>query len=1661
VDQSQWFGQDPSRKAQPVIPQPGESGVIPTSAPSEWFGADVPDPLDASLRAAQTTTPDAAARVLRLQERTGLAPAVIQRNPDAVEAQATAAEFDAATFRRDNPRLAAWLQDPTHAALAHDDLHPLGFLESVLRGVDVAQSLTYGAVEATGELVGAAALTAYGRRGRVENEAAIAAAGPRTSVFDIQGPGAFVQWAKETIGEQIPIMTPIVGAAAAGAAIGSVVPGVGTAIGALVGAAVPSFVMGVGEVQSGIKAIDPEASAPGWAFAGGSAIAALDSVLPGKIGSRLVTVFGREAAEAVAMRALAAPAKAAFITAAGKGFATEGLTEAIQEAVGAVAVSQGSGAPVSGDLWRQMIEAGASGALVGGVMGGGEASAESWARVRRARQNPEFFNALATGVTDSKTVTRMPAAAQEFLMSVSNEHVYAPIASWTSYWTEHGMNPAVMAARLTGNPDAYATAQRTGADLAIPVAAYAVQLAGTEHNAFFATELRRLQPDELNAREATTAPPIVTAFDDPLRRAATVEQLTAAGAPVETANQIAALGEEALADAVADRGPTLFATADAAGMTTEQFGDYHSLIVDAERVARESLDRAIVEDLQREQSPEAQAARAAVRETVAVEVHQEPVYRVLAAMRDGTKPDGSPLVEGVESAIPLTLSRGAIVEQFGEERAAALPPEILADDGLHPDVVAELFGFSSADELVTRVAAAPTMAAAIEKETTDRLDATQGSMRKLGTRRASAQAAVAHERRDEVLRFELQALTDLKALRRQIRGGAVTIRTALPSAAAVREEARARLAALPVRAIEPALYWSASRQAAQKAIEAAGRQDFDAAIAAKTQELHAAASYREARRVVADVAKRVTRVQSLRSGEARGRLGLAGASYLAQVDGLLDQYQFAAVSARELERRVSLRAWVIELEKDGMPVDLPEAMIDDARRIHYSELTVEEFLEVTDGLQQIVHLARLKNRLLKRQDARELAAVATELATSIREHAPGPRREGARDRRPSEERRRMVEDWFAGHRKLASTLRELDGFADGGPAWEAIMRPLNEAANTEAVMNADATQRFGALVEAAYPKAEKRKLYTKIHIPAINKSLSRMERVMVALNWGNEGNRQRLRDAEHWTDAQVAAVLATLDHRDLTFVQGVFDFIESYWAEIAAKQTRVTGVAPAKVEAVPIVTRVGTFAGGYFPLKYDDRLSASAIAHLDLDAANLAKQAAYAHATTARGHTMARAASVRMPVRLDFGVMFEHVQQVIHDLSHHEALIDVTRVLGHPVVQQAILETHGDQTYKQMRGTIRDVAFGAVPAVNGFERGLNHLRVGATIAGLGWNVTTAFLQPLGLSNSMQRIGVRWVGRGLTRWLRSPTTMGETVEWITERSAMMRLRGQTQQREINEIRQQIGVDTGRLTGWVDEALSRATFNQASRQGIADSYFWMIQQMQRVADVPTWLGQYEKSMEAGESEERAIALADQAVLDSQGGGQIKDLCQLQRGGPMLKLWTNFYSFFNVVHNQLTESHRRFRGRPYSAAGAGRLASDYLLLVTVPVTLGYVLRAALRPGDADDDDAIAWTLAMEHAAYLSGTMLGLREIGGTLQGYYGYQGPAGARFFGSLGKLYQQVEQGEFDAAAWKALNETAGILFHYPAGQVKRTLDGISALSEGRTENPLALVTGAPK
>ena len=1165
----------------------------------------------------------------------------------------------------------------------------------------------------------------------------------------------------------------------------------------------------------------------------------------------------------------------------------------------------------------------------------------------------------------------------------------------------------------------------------------------------------------------------------------------------------------------------MFLTPEIAGMEAGEFAMYRGTVEAASTRARELFERRLMSEVQREQEDAYKARRAEVEAEVAADVYERPVYRALAAMQKGRHPDGRPLVDGDADPKPLKVSRESIVRRFSEARLKRLPRPYIytTKDGIEAEAAAELFGFASSDEMLDALETAEPMADAIRRETESRMLAEAGSILLDGTIHERAMEAVANEERDAVIRHELRALArlrrtvkpfvqaaqdeaqaveserayerrwleaearlavaeaeqagqeqvdalrlEVRRLRDRSRGGPAAIAAAIPNAAVYRDAARDTIGRLRIRDVKPMVYWAASRRAAEAAVAAAARQDFDSAIAFKQAELLNIHLFREAGRVRDEVQSRVKHVRELSRGKARQRLGQAGQSYLDQVDGMLDRYEFANVPQKVLDRRASVVKWAEGLESQGLPVDLPAEVLDEARRTNYLSLSVDEFMGVTDGLKAIEHLARLKNRLLKAKDKREFSAIRDAIVAEILSH--GKARPAKLEFRAKDERARSVGDWFASHTKIAILAESLDGYVSDGKVWNAIIRPLNEAAADESNLKLKAGREYRAIIGKHYSSREVAGWSRTQHIPAIGASLSKEGILAVALNWGNETSRSRLLNdpKRRWSRQQIDAILGTLDRRDWEFVQATWNFIDQFWPEIAAKQERVTGVAPEKVEPAEVRTIHGVFKGGYYPLKYDARLNMRSGQFETLEEAKRLTQAAYVSQTTRRGHVEARKRDVRLSIQLEIGVVFDHLEQVIHDLTHHEVLLDVTRVLRDPAIAEAMMSRVGDIGYRQFTSAIEDIAAGGRSTRRGdgmMGRALNHAIRGTQIAALGLNLWTAAQQPLGLFNGAAEVGPLWVARGMRRWLRDAASLENTVRWIREVSPMMRSRAATANQDLNDLRS----DLRRAGGWFDQLVQRATGDRLTQTALLDGFLWHIGKMQQVADVPVWLGAYEKHMAGGKDEATAIALADQAVLDSQGGGQVKDLAAVQRGGPLARAFMLFYSYGNTVFN----ASRKSIGRTDFASPSAVLAflGDMLMIYTLPAMGTVALAGLVGKRDPDDEDSWFEAVAREHLATAMNTMVFVRELSGLVrQTSRAYSGPVGTRVFELLTRAGQAIkrdwEDEEVDVGRYMRMaNEIGGVFFHYPAGQAQRTVDGWVALEEGRTSNPLALLFGAPR
>ncbi len=941
--------------------------------------------------------------------------------------------------------------------------------------------------------------------------------------------------------------------------------------------------------------------------------------------------------------------------------------------------------------------------------------------------------------------------------------------------------------------------------------------------------------------------------------------------------------------------------------------------------------------------------------------------------------------------------------------------------GLLPDDVALITGFDSGESMIEALAEATPLKEEIEARTDRAMLERHGEYATPQALAAAADAAVMNEARAKAVATEANALAKATGQRRVLVGAA-------------KEYARALIERQRIRDLRPHRYHLAQARAAKAAAKAMRANDLAAAAGEKRNEVintQAAIESRNAR----DEAEKIVRY--LRKFNTPGTRKNLESSYLDQIDKLLERLELRPVSDRASDKRAALADWIAEQEELGFQPDIPAGLMESVGRQSYRNLTVGELRALNDTVRQIEHLGRLKQTLLTARDQRQFDAVVAEIRSTIEASRADKRKPDNQTRREALAQASFAaRSFFADHRKVSSLVREMDGFVDGGPFWEYFVRSMNEAGDREATMRHEVSKR---LLELLTPVRNEGRLGRKQHFPSINQALSREGVLSIALNWGNAGNQQRLLDGYGWTEAQVRPILATLTAADWQFVQNVWDEFERFRPEIAELERETTGVEPNWVEPVPIEINTAdgelvSLRGGYYPVRYDTRASGKAGDHQEAEKGKALMRAAYTSSTTRRSFTKARADKVvDMQVMLDFTGLTQGFSEVTHDLAWRRWAIDANRLVKR--LDGTIREHYGAETVEQFKTLIRDVTAGEQAAQNWFETGLNHMRIGATVVGLGLSFSTALLQPLGLTNSMSRIGTTWVARGVGETLANPVAARRRV---LEASEFMRNRARTFQREINEVQNQISRH-GKL-----------------REGVNAASFIMIQRMQETVDIPTWLGAYAKALSEGHADDRAVHLADQAVRDAQGGGQVQDLARVQRGSPALKLFTNFYSFFNVVYNNAAERWNAtdFR-KPEDIAN---LAGHYLLLFTLPA-MGSILLDALK-GEVDDDDELLDLLAREHLGYMMGTVVGLREVGAVVSGFQ-YRGPAGTRGFNELVRFGQQSLQGEIDEAWIKSALATSGVLLHLPTGQLVRSVEGAMALAEGDEQNVGALLFGPSK
>lgn len=310
---------------------------------------------------------------------------------------------------------------------------------------------------------------------------------------------------------------------------------------------------------------------------------------------------------------------------------------------------------------------------------------------------------------------------------------------------------------------------------------------------------------------------------------------------------------------------------------------------------------------------------------------------------------------------------------------------------------------------------------------------------------------------------------------------------------------------------------------------------------------------------------------------------------------------------------------------------------------------------------------------------------------------------------------------------------------------------------------------------------------------ADGKELMSKENILcMALNLGNETNRQRLIGGLGIAEADVVSFVEEhMTTKDWQLVQDIWDHINTYWDDTVKVEENLNGVRMEKVEAKPFdvtVTENGKkttlkMKGGYYPLSYNPKKSSRAA---DQDANEIAKQSMSGAMVlgTGRGFTKARSEyDISRPLLLEFRVIPEHVQSVIHNIAFRLAARDVFRLVNHPDFEGYVANTLGREYHTILKQWTTDVwqvvKDNNNQAANMLERGLNWLRSNSVMAIMGYRIWPVVENISNIAPVMEKLGGLHTMAAITSFYAHPKESAE----LLKRSAFMQDRINSLDRDI--------------------------------------------------------------------------------------------------------------------------------------------------------------------------------------------------------------------------------------------------------------------------------------
>lgn len=1017
-------------------------------------------------------------------------------------------------------------------------------------------------------------------------------------------------------------------------------------------------------------------------------------------------------------------------------------------------------------------------------------------------------------------------------------------------------------------------------------------------------------------------------LSDDVRRV--MDRLIASDTAVERAVQVRALSP-------------LVAMRARGGLTDEEWAEYvnqNEEAVEAAKVtmrvrqlrsAKRLLSR--VDEERRAARATARNKRAELRKKFTEEVRLNPIYRARHFLRTGEVLDEEGGLVGKEANHKLAKP--------GDKRQDVVPARWVMD----------LFGIDmSEEEFATTIKTLPS----VQAEVTRRVDAAMQEEFSMLEDPDTVDQQVAEALANDGFAYAIAA--EFKALREATQ----PVRLIVSYAKTAAENIMSRT---PIANISASRYSRAETRARAQSQRALARGDLNTAVEMKRQEMLNHELTRLARQ--AEVVK--DRLGKIRRNAFKPNKQLAKArnmDFVTLVRALFAEFGLAT-DAQGVTVQKALEAIRINDPDLAESINsMVEATRDALGSRRGGELTYKDLLTLNETIKAQWELSRSSKTSMIEGQQLEQDELMKELIKVFSDHVRQGRQLKAEPVMSGSAgfNHRLTERLLGANaalRRMESWCRAMDGNTRG-PFTRYLYEPVADAARDFRTRKGEVLEKLKAilqnleLTDDLYRAAElDNEFWTE-------KSMTKAQILHALLHTGNASNKKKLLLGYGWGKLTVDPVTGeeriddsawqafinrlckekVLTKADFDAVQAIWDLFDEIKLEAQRANKEIYGYYFDEIAADPVSTPFGVYRGGYAPAIVDP-------GRVDLaERQNMAESLgmtgdSFMMPQAPNGFTKQRVENYSKPLLLDLGLIGAHVDKVLRFAYIAPRVREVYRLVGSahsPLVK--LIGGYDPRIVREMvipwlarsQGQYVSKPSDVTKSARDLDNFWRMLRTNSSMAAMAGNILNTLQQYTGISVAASRVPAKFLRRALRENAVSPQ---ESRRFVVSRSEWMR--------------QRLEANLFELSGEIESLILPQSKIKEARVWIQQHGYFMQQFAQNCIDVPIWNAAFVDAKARGLSDIAAIRHADEVIRSTQGSFAPEDMSRIEAGTPASRLFTMFYSYFNMQYNLLaTELGAAWIKKDYLHA-----AYTYFTVLVVPTLLSRLLMDAAGGFDTGDDD------------------------------------------------------------------------------------------------------------